>query len=140
MIGDTATEPEEHKAGADVNTLLAMERTYLAYEGTLMGWIRTALSMISFGFTLGKLGQVLKDVSVKGFLGHIRTLNLKELSYLLVVLGTLTLLWAAFQSWRRVRKLRTMGYESPEASISIWVALMLVVVGGLALFSLVLQD
>ena len=33
---------------------LAMERTRMAADRTLMGWIRTALSMIGFGFTIFK--------------------------------------------------------------------------------------
>ena len=39
-------------------TQLALERTSMAAERTLQAWIRTALSLISFGFTIGKLGQV----------------------------------------------------------------------------------
>ena len=36
------------------STLLAVDRTRLAHERTLMAWVRTATSMISFGFTIGK--------------------------------------------------------------------------------------
>ena len=35
-------------------THLAIERTWLAHERTLMAWVRTANSMISFGFTIYK--------------------------------------------------------------------------------------
>jgi inner membrane protein YidH len=34
---------------------LAVDRTRLAHERTLMAWVRTATSMISFGFTIAKL-------------------------------------------------------------------------------------
>ena len=34
--------------------VLATERTRMAADRTLMGWIRTALSMIGFGFTIYK--------------------------------------------------------------------------------------
>ena len=37
------------------STLLAVDRTRLAHERTLMAWVRTATSMISFGFTVAKL-------------------------------------------------------------------------------------
>jgi len=53
----------------DTSTKLAMDRTYWAAERTLMGWIRTALSMISFGFTIGKFGQALENIDVQGFRG-----------------------------------------------------------------------
>ena len=37
---------------------LAMERTILAHERTLMGWVRTATSLITFGFTIYKFFQL----------------------------------------------------------------------------------
>jgi putative membrane protein len=36
---------------------LAVDRTWLAHERTLMAWVRTATSMISFGFTIYKFFQ-----------------------------------------------------------------------------------
>ncbi|MDR3554533.1 MAG: DUF202 domain-containing protein [Syntrophobacteraceae bacterium] len=37
---------------------LALERTILAHERTLMGWVRTSISLITFGFTLYKFFQL----------------------------------------------------------------------------------
>ncbi len=119
-----------------VSTDLAMDRTYLAYERTLMAWIRTSLSMIGFGFTIGKLGQVMRDVEFKGLL-NTRTVGVKELAYFLVVLGTVALLGAALQHWLRLRALRTMG-QTYRFSITFIVALVLASIGGFALTSLVL--
>lgn len=134
---------KEHGLRTDVGTTLAHQRTdlaaernYLASERTLMAWIRTSLSMISFGFTIGKLGQVLQDVEFKGLLGNVRTVGVKELAYLLVILGTVALLGAAWQHWRRVRELRLMGLAR-QFSIALVVALLLAAVGGVALTSLV---
>ena len=123
---------------AHQRTDLAMDRTYLADERTLMGWIRTALSMISFGFTIGKLGQVLQNVELKGILGNIRTVSIKDIAYFLVVLGTVALFGAALQHWCQVRELRAMGMRR-KLSITFFVALSLVAVGGFALTSLVLS-
>ncbi|BBX71585.1 YidH family protein [Mycolicibacterium psychrotolerans] len=36
----------------DANTRLAAKRTHLAEERTLMAWVRTATSLIAFGFTI----------------------------------------------------------------------------------------
>jgi putative membrane protein len=115
-----------------------MDRTFLAAERTLMAWIRTALSMIGFGFTIGKLGKVLQEIEFKGLLGNSRTLSTQTLAYFLVVLGTGALLAAALQHWRRVRGLRAMGLDH-EFSITLVVALLLVAVGGFALSSLVMS-
>jgi putative membrane protein len=40
---------------------LAIDRTRMAAERTLMAWVRTALSMISFGFGIYKFIQVLQS-------------------------------------------------------------------------------
>ena len=45
---------------------LAMERTWLAHERTLMAWVRTATSMISFGFTIYKFFQFQADKAEPG--------------------------------------------------------------------------
>ena len=47
----------------DTNTRLARERTRAAADRTLMAWIRTSISMIGFGFTIAKLGDVAEGAS-----------------------------------------------------------------------------
>ena len=137
--------PELGTGTADASTRLAHQRTdlalvrnYMAAERTLMAWIRTSLSMISFGFTLGKLGQVLKDVEVRGFLGRVRDLSVESIAYFLVILGTLALLGAVVQHWLEVRECRAMGLRR-RFSIAFVVALLLSVFGGFALSALVLK-
>jgi|GEM_PF-484680 len=128
----------------DVSTKLAHERTdlsivrsYLAVERTLMAWIRTSLSMISFGFTIGKLGQILNDFEIKGPLGRIRTVSIEELAYVLVILGTAALIGAAFQHRMRVRELYAMGLRR-QFSITFIVAVVLVVLGAFTFAALIL--
>ena len=122
---------------AHQRTDLAINRSYLAIERTLMAWIRTSLAMISFGFTIGKLGQILNDVEIKGPLGRIRTVSIEELAYLLVILGTVALMGAAFQHRIRVRELYAMGFRR-QFSITFMVALVLVVLGGFTFVALIL--
>ena len=43
--------------------MLALDRNKLAAERTLMAWVRTSLSMISFGFTIYKFLQVIDEQS-----------------------------------------------------------------------------
>jgi putative membrane protein len=48
----------------DTSVKLALDRTFLAYERTLMAWIRTAASLISFGFGTYKFFQYLVESDV----------------------------------------------------------------------------
>ena len=137
---------EEHGAQTDdvgtrlahQRTSLAMERNYMALNRTLMAWIRTSLSMISFGFTIGKLGQVMEDVQIKGIMGVMRrTVSVEAIAYFLVILGTVALIGAAIQYRNRVRELLAMGM-SRQFSIAFIIAILLAAVGAFALSSLVL--
>ena len=135
---------KKEPVASDVNTRLAhertdlaMERTYLAADRTLMGWIRTALSMISFGFTIGKIGQVMGTVEVKGVLGHVKMVSAENIAYFLVILGSVALLGATFQYWRRVNKLYDMGLPH-MFNLTFFVAIVLTAVGGFALSALIL--
>jgi len=102
-----------------------------------MGWIRTAISMITFGFTIGKLGQVMDSVQVKGALGITKTMSVESIAYFLVILGTLALLMASIQHRVRLHQLYEMGLRR-QISTSFVVAVLLIVVGGFALSSLVM--
>lgn len=128
----------------DRNTALALRRTDLALrrsswaaERTLMAWIRTALSMIGFGFTIGKLGQALETGAFKGLLG-LREFSFRGLGYLLVSIGTLALLLAAAQYRRRLRALAEGG-ERVEWSSAFWIALLLGMLGFFAFGALALR-
>jgi putative membrane protein len=50
---------EKPKATLDRSTELALSRTLLAHQRTLMAWIRTSASLISFGFTIYKFFEYL---------------------------------------------------------------------------------
>jgi putative membrane protein len=47
----------DNSASTDRGTALAEERTDVALDRTLMAWVRTTLSVISFGFTIFKFFQ-----------------------------------------------------------------------------------
>lgn len=121
----------------DVSTHLALERTYWAAERTLMGWIRTALAMIGFGFTIGKLGQTLANIEVTGLRG-IRTIGIDSIAYFLVILGTAALLAASLQFSRRVYVLTKEGLQ-PRPSIEFLVSVVLFLMGVFAFSTLVLK-
>jgi putative membrane protein len=74
----------------DENTRLAIQRNQLACERTLMAWIRTAFSMISFGFTIGKFFEYLEKKPHSGsglYEGHLLPKALVLLGLVSLVIG-----------------------------------------------------
>src|SRR3974390_2110938 len=95
--------------GLNQNTRLALRRSFLATERTLMAWIRTSISMIGFGFTLAKLFQSLaaSNVLIRGPAGNVWTGE--GVGMLLITLGTFVLVVAVFDHHRGVKQLRAAG-------------------------------
>lgn len=120
-------------------TELAMGRTFMALERSLQAWIRTALSMISFGFTIGKLGTAyLHDIQVQGVLGGIHTLGIRSLAYFLVILGTLALVGATLQYRLALQALYANGLRR-RVSIAFIIAILLSLAGIFAFSSLAMN-
>jgi putative membrane protein len=122
---------------SQTRTNLSLQRTYLSNERTLESWVRTALSMISFGFTLGKIAQASHGDQVQGIFGR-HTWSISGVAYFLVIVGLVALLGATMQNWLRVRQLYAMGFPR-QFSIALIVALLVAAVGIFALTALVLK-
>jgi putative membrane protein len=86
-----------------VAVFLAYERTRMAADRTLMGWIRTALSMIGFGFTIYKFMQSMQ--SMEDF--RLASKQSPEVVGLtLIGIGVFSLTIACFQHWKFIKNLR----------------------------------
>ena len=86
-----------------LSDILALDRTRLAAGRTLMAWIRTALSMIGFGFTIYKFLQVVQEQST---LPVLRPQAPRNVGLMLVGIGTFAVIIACVQHWQYIRKLR----------------------------------
>ena len=85
--------------------VLATERTRMAADRTLMGWIRTALSMISFGFTIYKF---LESVQSKELASQtMRQDSPRIVGFTLISIGIFSLLIACLQHWKYVKRLKS---------------------------------
>ena len=98
-------KPRSSQDLADLATRLAASRTVMAADRSLMAWVRTALSMISFGFTIYKVLQGLHDAGVK--VGHFE--NPRAVGLFLTALGTLSMLMGSVEHWYTVRAMRPLG-------------------------------
>lgn len=81
---------------------LAIERTAMAADRTLMAWTRTAISMISFGFTIYKLlhGAFNEGIVMTGNPEGPRNLGL-----FLIGIGTFSLGLGMVEHWHTKRNL-----------------------------------
>jgi putative membrane protein len=86
----------------DRNDVLALDRTRLAAERTLMAWVRTALSMITFGFTIYKFLEALQEESTVPVL---RPNAPRNLGLTLIGIGTFAVIAASVQHWTYMNKL-----------------------------------
>jgi putative membrane protein len=97
---------------------LALERTYLSHERTLMAWTRTATSLIAFGFTPFKFFEFLHERGEPE--RGPRILGPRAFGLLMIGIGVFTLALATVQHSRQMRRLRR---QFPEAPFSLALAL-----------------
>ena len=138
MSAQGASNNEAAAPRPDKGTLLTLDRNFMAAERTLMAWIRTSLSLISFGFTVGKFFDYLaaeKGRPMRGFV--VRMLGPDGIGMALVALGTFALLFALIDHRGTLRRLQGEGLEKRRTP-TIFVATILCFLGISAILSLAL--
>ena len=131
--GGALGDPPIHK-GNDA-TRLALSRTMLAHDRTLMAWVRTSTSMISFGFTIYKFFQFLQgDKPTENV--H-RLLGPRGVALVMILIGVSGLVLATIDYRRQIAVLRRdyQAYGPIHDSIALAVATM---IAGLGVFGFVL--
>jgi len=84
------------------NSHLAMDRTWLSHERTLMAWVRTATSMISFGFTIYKFFQF---EAGRGSPATRAVITPRDFALMMMSIGLIALLMATIAHWKQTRGL-----------------------------------
>jgi putative membrane protein len=124
-----------NEAKLGLTDVLALDRTRLAAERTLMGWIRTSFSMMTFGFTIHKIMQEVGQLSAAP---NIPVTQSRHLGLALSGLGTVALMIACVQHWKYTRRLRH-GEANESWDLTLTVACLVVCLGLLILGGLVLR-
>jgi BASS family bile acid:Na+ symporter len=137
-MAETRTDlAQERNVLAEVRTELARERTRAAEERTLMAWIRTALSMISFGFGIDRLFKYL-DKTETGVGVNVLTEE-RILGLSLMSLGLFMLIAAIINHWRILKNIQAQEYKyTPTWSQGLIVAIVLLFLGLASFIPLVL--
>jgi putative membrane protein len=113
----------------------ALARTRLALERTLMAWLRTAISMITFGFTLFKAMEYARELGLKA--SH-ELFGTSSFAVVMMIMGLASLILATIQHLRHARTIRTLDAEMRVLSPASLLALMFTAVGLFALVTVIL--
>jgi putative membrane protein len=119
------------KAGApalDVSTILAFDRTRASYERTMMSWVRTATSLITFGFSVYKFFQIEVPENANG--RHL--IGPREFALALVGIGLVSLVLATVEFRQNIRSLDAQ-YGEKRRSLAVIMAALISLLGILAL-------
>lgn len=122
---------------AEINTELAKERSREAADRTLLAWIRTGLSLIGFGFGIGKFYDYMQTAGIHQELDPVRSTLIFGASF--IVLGILALVAAVIQHIRLLRRLDHPSYSyAAPLPLGMITAILLLLIGVFAFVAIFL--
>ena len=127
-----ADEVAENVAAVPNQMSLALERTFLAHERTLMAWTRTSTSLITFGFTLYKFFEYLHERG--DGVGHQPLFGARTFGMLMIGIGVFTLIAASVQHRVLVGRLK-VHYPAAPISLAFLLASLIALLGCLGFLS-----
>ncbi len=121
---------------ANLNNELAKERNRAAAERTMMAWIRTCLSLISFGFGLDKIIGAINRSRFGG--SDHASLSVRLVAIDFVLIGILAMAAATRQHLRTLKLIRRDDFVYvDQRSITVFTAIALTIIGIVAFALLV---
>jgi len=107
---------------------LARERNRAAADRTLMAWIRTALSLIAFGFSIGKIAEYLQRANPERVLDPIDSARIFGEAF--IALGIFGLIAAIVQHRRILKNIKQGEYVYTEPlPLTMITAIILLLIG-----------
>jgi len=103
----TKEQAEEAKAPTDLRLIGALVRTAFSSEQTLMSWMRTSVSLFTFGFSIAKFFNYLGEQQG----GAQLSAGPRRLGIALISLGILALVIAMVEHVYRLRKMEEQGMQ-----------------------------
>ncbi|CAK6694300.1 MULTISPECIES: YidH family protein [unclassified Synechococcus] len=120
----------------NLNNELAKERNRAAAERTMMAWIRTCLSLISFGFGLDKIIGAINRSRFDGSAHASLSVRLVAIGFVLI--GILAMAAATRQHLRTLKLIRRDDFVYvDQRSITVFTAIALTIIGIVAFALLV---
>ena len=123
---------KQTEATIDANTRLSYERTNLAHERTLMAGVRTATSLITFGFTIYKFFQLEMGAPLRPRTHQL--ISARDFAMIMIAIGLFGLVLATIQNWQYRKSMRKQQIEIPF-SLSLLTAGLISLLGLLAMVS-----
>ncbi len=118
----------------DLTTRLAFERTRVAYDNTVMAAVRTATSLITFGFTIYKVFEF--EIPGREFTN--RLVGPREFGIAMILIGLAFLSMSWFEYRRDRKQMRTNYPDMPRSTAGV-LAGMIAALGMLALIAAVFR-
>jgi len=106
----------------DASTRFSFERTMLSHERTLMAWVRTATSLITFGFSIYKFFQLELAASLQGRTHQL--IGAREFAMIMIAIGLCALILATIQNSQYRQQLRKEHLKVPLSLSSVVGALV----------------
>jgi putative membrane protein len=130
VITEVRNQPPDQPSTRNLTNELARQRNRDAAERTLMAWIRTCLSLISFGFGLDKIVGAIDRVS--GSTGPRPGVVAVALAF--VITGIVAMAAATLQHLRELRRLQRSDYVYAQGPrLAAVTATLLTLIGVLAM-------
>lgn len=125
-------EAKENGDRTSLSNELARERNREAAERTLLAWLRTCLSLITFGFAIYKLVQVFNpDKS-----SHMMT---AIIGLCFILLGVFAMIAATYEHSKVLEQIKSDDYAYKPSGLGRAVSITLALIGVLACITVVLE-